>query len=84
MQDGDLAVLIELDAEIAKEIIPPQEPDQHWSKRGAKFDGAPRDRGDQGRLSLMMMAQTRPGVDPVFQAVREIDAQRRRPILRKA
>jgi hypothetical protein len=73
MQHGDLASLIELDTEVAEEIIPPQKAHQHRTKRGAKFDGASCDSGDERSLSLMVETNARPGIDAAFVTVREVD-----------
>jgi hypothetical protein len=75
MQHCDLAALIELDPEVAKEIVSSQQCNQHRPKRCTKLDRAPSNSRDKRVLGIMVVAEPGPGVDRAFLASRKVDPQ---------
>jgi hypothetical protein len=73
MQHGDLSPLIELNTEIAEEVVSPEKAHQHRPESGREFDRGSSNRSDERGLSLMVVTKPSPGINPVFLAVREVD-----------
>jgi hypothetical protein len=83
MKDRDPAPLIELDPEIAEEVIPPQKTHQHWAKTRAKLNASSGYRPYKRLVRLVVTARARAGIHRALLAGLEIEAKKLGPIFRE-